>query len=746
MTVHLEKVRVLIADDDPMAADLEAHLRNLGHAPIGLAESSDQALELLARERPDLVLMDIALHGETDAVEAAGIIRDRWGVPVVFITSDDGIDRLNAARRTYPFAYVLRPIQDRELKAAVEKALNRAERKANEASPDETAAKESLRHGEQQFREMFENAPIGVFQTNLTGRALKINHTMASILGWPSPEEALAFYLDLGGQLYVAPDRRQKFVEMLTKNGKVEAFEFRARRKDGRIIWLSMDAILNAKTGVINGFASDITQRKETEEALRESEQRHRALFNATTDAVYAFYLTDDWMPGAIFEVNEYVCRLLGYSRAELLGMEVKDVRAPETITDVGAVMEDLKSGMPIQFEQMHLAKDGTRIHVEINAHLFEYRGRPAVYSTVRDIRGRDQLAVHLRQLSGRFQGLLDHSPALISMVDTEGRYLLVNRALCSLLRAAPENLLGRSFLEVMRPEDPRTFQDRLKLIVKQRTPLTVEDPLKLEGKEYILSSTLFPIFDAHRQVEAIGIMASDVTDQSRAEQALRESEARFRSVIESAPDAIFVQIDGRFAYFNPAAMHLFGIEKEEDLLGKSVLQALPPENHDIIQNRINILNEQRLPTARLLHQYVRTDGSRVDVESTAVPIDFQGRNGALVFARNVTEQKKLETQLRHAHKMEAIGTLTGGISHDFNNILQAINGYTQILQMDRDENDPDYPSLKAIHNAASRAAQLVSKLMLFSRSALTEKKPVALNQEVEQARRLLETNHTEND
>lgn len=132
--------------------------------------------------------------------------------------------------------------------------------------------------------------------------------------------------------------------------------------------------------------AWDIVLRKQAEEAVRENEARYRALFEATTDAIYAFYLDEQGMPGGLFETNEAACRMLGYTREDLLNMEVRDIDAPDSGADVPAMMKELKAGRDILFRQTHRSKDGQGIPVEVHARQLEYKGRTAVFSTVRDL------------------------------------------------------------------------------------------------------------------------------------------------------------------------------------------------------------------------------------------------------------------------------------------------------------------------------------------------------------------------
>ena len=230
-----------------------------------------------------------------------------------------------------------------------------------------------------------------------------------------------------------------------------------------------------------------------------------------------------------------------------------------------------------------------------------------------------------------------------------------------------------------------------------------------------------------------------DITDRKAAEEALKESEQLFRTLVEGAPDAIFVQTNLQFSYLNGSALALFGLESEEQLLGRPVLDLIHPSSRDSVREHIEFIDRTREKDPLHEESVLRADGSSVLVEISAVPVNFKGENGALIFVRDITERKKMERQLQQAQKMEAVGTLAGGISHDFNNLLQAINGFTQILLMDKSKSDPDYHKLKSIETAGGRAAELVKQLLFFSRKVEAKRKPLDLNMEVRQAHGILE-------
>ena len=149
-----------------------------------------------------------------------------------------------------------------------------------------------LNKSEEKYRELFEGAPIGIFRTNSQGKAIMANSTMAHILGFSTPEESIAYYDNLAEQLYVDSQRRREFFQIVKDQGWVENFEYKAKRKDGKHIWLSMTAqVVTDKDDndfVIDGFASDVTERKETERQLEESENFISALLNNLNVGVVA--------------------------------------------------------------------------------------------------------------------------------------------------------------------------------------------------------------------------------------------------------------------------------------------------------------------------------------------------------------------------------------------------------------------------------------------------------------------------
>jgi len=226
---------------------------------------------------------------------------------------------------------------------------------------------------------------------------------------------------------------------------------------------------------------------------------------------------------------------------------------------------------------------------------------------------------------------------------------------------------------------------------------------------------------------------------------ALAESETRFRSLVDGAPDAIFVQTGGTFVFLNPSAATLFGAPTCEALIGRAVLDFFHPDNRDSVRERIRLLNDERQPVPAIEETIVRTDGQAVAVEISAVPFRFRGENGALVFARDISARKsaeeqhrKLEEQLHQSQKLESLGQLAGGVAHDFNNMLQVILGNTELLLQESAPESPLAETLRDIRKAGQRSAELTRQLLAFARKQTVAPRPLDLNATIADQLKLL--------
>ena len=214
-----------------------------------------------------------------------------------------------------------------------------------------------------------------------------------------------------------------------------------------------------------------------------------------------------------------------------------------------------------------------------------------------------------------------------------------------------------------------------------------------------------------------------DITERIKSDQALSESEQKFRMLIENAPEAIYIHSQGRLVFLNPAAVQMFGAENEAQLIGMSAEKLFSPMQLPHLQKHREQLYELKKRIPFQTEQLIRIDGSTIDVEMSAIPISYNNTPSAIVFARDITDrlkfeksQQALEAQLRNQQKLEAIGTLAGGVAHEINNPLSGILNYAQLIldELPIDTSSAVYAS-EIIHET-ERISEIVKSLLQFSR------------------------------
>ncbi len=219
----------------------------------------------------------------------------------------------------------------------------------------------------------------------------------------------------------------------------------------------------------------------------------------------------------------------------------------------------------------------------------------------------------------------------------------------------------------------------------------------------------------------------SDITDLITREEELRESEERYRRLIELSPDGIMVVCEENIVFCNSALMKILGAWSPKQLIGRRALDFVPTNDHaTIVRRRENARKDQ----GRNLREAknIRIDGKEIDVEKSLVSITWQGKEAFLVLMRDITERKRREEQLRQTQKMEALGTLAGGIAHDLNNTLVPIVGLTDMMLQDLPEASDVRENLKIVAMAAERGQDLVEQILKFSRSEDVNRVPVDLS------------------
>src|SRR5438046_3824883 len=343
------------------------------------------------------------------------------------------------------------------------------------------------------------------------------------------------------------------------------------------------------------------------------------------------------------------------------------------------------------------------------------------------------------RQGEERFRALIEHGADAVALVAPDGTLLFASHSIERLLGFTPAELVGHPGFERVHPDDlPRVHAALRDIIANPGTPAGLE--LRWRHKDgswrYIDGVAVDRL--AEPAVGAIVVNFRDVSERRTAEAALRDSEERYRTLVEGVRDIIFaLSPEGTISSLNPAFETITGWRREA-WVGQPFERLVHPEDLPLALELLGrVVRGELRPASRCRGQTAKGD-YRVGAFS-ATPELHEGRLvGILGIGRDVTERVQLEQQLRQAQKMEAVGRLAGGIAHDFKNILTAITGYADLLLEDLAATDPRRQDADEIHKAADRAAGLTRQLLAFSRQQVLQPTVLEVNTLVSDLEKML--------
>jgi two-component system, cell cycle sensor histidine kinase and response regulator CckA len=258
---------------------------------------------------------------------------------------------------------------------------------------------------------------------------------------------------------------------------------------------------------------------------------------------------------------------------------------------------------------------------------------------------------------------------------------------------------------------------------------------IEIHGEKSFMDVTVYPL--TANGVSGAVIRVDDVTERKNTEDALMESEEKYRLVVDNANDGIAVIQDGKIKFANPRIVEVTGYTMDE-LIGRDFLDLVAGEDKDLTLKNYMSRVEGRDAPKEYIFRIINRAGEKLWVDINIIMITWNGRTASLNFMRDITRQKKTEEQLQQAQKMEAVGTLAGGIAHDFNNLLQGIQGYAQLLLLNKEKCRSAQRELEEILGAAKRGGELTRQMLTFSRKVESNMQPTDLNIEVKKVEKIL--------
>jgi PAS domain S-box-containing protein len=477
------------------------------------------------------------------------------------------------------------------------------------------------------------------------------------------------------------------------------------------------------------------------ETALRESEEKHRAIIEMTNTG---FVILD--REGKVLEANAEYVRLSGHRNfQEIAGRSVLEWTAEEERErNAQEVAKCFEQGFVRNLEIAYVWPNGTRISVEINATMVEEDGKQRILTICRDITERKLTEMALRESEEHYRSLTEHSPVGILATDKNGRISYENPAMRKIL-GIPAGETSRAMGTEL-TEMPNIIEagiaEKIKGVLQGNAFNNVTFPFtSIYGRQTLLTIDGLPIKDTHGQLSGCLFILQDITDRRRAEELLRESEELYRKLITAIPDIIIrTDLEGNIVFVNETGIPALGYPNTERIVGKNIFSLISEKDKMRAQENTRKMLDEYLGAQE--YTLISDNGRSADCEVNG---DVLRQNngtpfGMVYIVRDLTEKKKLQAQFLQSQKMEAIGRLAGGVAHDNNNMIGVILGYASLLEKDIPTTDPAVSKVKSIIAAAERSANLTNQLLAFSRQQIIAPVVVRINDELNSLQRMLES------
>ncbi len=467
----------------------------------------------------------------------------------------------------------------------------------------------------------------------------------------------------------------------------------------------------------------------------------HRALLEGVQD--YAIYALDP--AGHVLSWNAGAQRLKGYQASEIVGCHASRFYLPADVA-AGTPESDLRTAAVdgrAEVEGWRVRKDGTPFwaHVVTSVLRDADGGLIGFAKVTRDLSERRRAEEALRESESRFRSAFDHAAIGMAITRADGRWLKVNRSFATALGYTQDELLALTFQQVTHPDDVAQNVDFARRAIAGEMQRYQMDKryLHKQGHNVWMALNVVVVRDADGAPPYFLAQMQDINEHRAAAAALADSEAQFRSLSASSPVGIFrSDTQGGITYANPRVLQIFGMSEQEGLGHGWLARIHPDDVGDVTAGWAAALGAER----EYAHEYrLRMDeGATQWVHCRAAPL--RDASGAMVgtvgTVEDISERRLLESQLRHAQKMEAVGRLAGGVAHDFNNLLTIITGNTAFALASLPPDSQAARDLAEVDAASRRAATLTRQLLAFSRKQVLQPRRVDVNETVRSLERML--------
>ena len=537
----------------------------------------------------------------------------------------------------------------------------------------------------------------------------------------------------------IALERRARRVKDELDQVVISTNEMIQRQKDS---YSKIEQVVKKRTAELTQkneqLKKEIEERKRAEEALRESEEHLRSFMeNAKGFAAYRLRIDpNDYYKAHVVFVSPNLKDIVGVSPREEFSEWFKNIHEDDLPSLINAQNESAQSGAPLEQEFRLKGLEGKWrwLHVISNP-VFDSEGKLEYFNGITiDITEQKQAKQALRESEKRLNAILDATTETIVLLDSKGIVHAANRTVCDRLETTKEEFIGKRIYNFFPPDVAKGRKQKWHEVFDTGKPVSFED----SRKNMTFEQKAYPVLDEEGQVQMVVAFANDKTDRKLAEEALRESEEKFRLISEQSLLAIGIIQDGHIIYANEMYSKLTGYSLEDIYGWEPYGYARTVYKDDIPlvmkQSRKKQAGDEDVITNYQFRGFTKSkEIVWWDLHSNT--ITYHGRPADLFTLIDVTEKVEsekervaLQTKLQHSQKMEAIGTLAGGVAHDLNNILGGLVSYPELLLLQLPLNSALRKSILTIQKSGEKAAAVVQDLLTLARRGVVVTEVVNLN------------------
>ncbi len=474
----------------------------------------------------------------------------------------------------------------------------------------------------------------------------------------------------------------------------------------------------------------DITERRRLEKELADREGLLRTIIETEPECVKVLNLD-----GTVQTMNAAGLAMIeAESSQAIVGKDVCQLvlspfRGPflDLITKAGQGEAGL-----LEFEILGLKG----AHRWLETHAVPLRGADGVITAVlgvtRDITARKQAEASLRTVQGLFEDIVESSKDAIGYASLDGKFVLANQAFANLTGYSRQELLGMRYGQLTPDEYSRVQAAATARVIETGEPAEYEKEfIRRDGSRVPVALTLSMVKGEDGKPAGLAAIIRDITERKQAEAAMRQSEERYRRLVQVSPDGIFVIRGDRVIFSNGEGLRLLGATHESQVFGRSLPDFIRPDDRASVQQRIGQIAEGQEQIPLFEQTFVKLDGGTVDVEVTAARYSDQEGPAVLVVARDVTERKRLQEQLRRTERVAELATVASGMAHEIGTPMNVILGRAEYL-MERTKEEPVRKGLQTIVSQVERITRVMNQLLAFARRRPVEHRALNLQQTIE--------------